>query len=130
MTWLGSGCGRWTDGRPDAPDHVRRGADDCRREGARPSRDPRHGGRAVREGGHAPRRHGGEAPADRVGGHGGRLRGTRARGLRVGRLHEDHAGEGMTPYARGTEVPVDRSKAELEKLLNKYGASRFLSGWE
>ncbi len=32
----------------------------------------------------------------------------------------------MSPYATGTDVPVDRSKAELEKLLHKYSASRFI----
>ncbi len=36
----------------------------------------------------------------------------------------------MTPYAKGTEVPIERSKGELEKLLSKYGAERFLSGWD
>jgi hypothetical protein len=36
----------------------------------------------------------------------------------------------MPPYASGTDVPVDRSKAELDKLLQKHGASRFLSGWD
>lgn len=36
----------------------------------------------------------------------------------------------MSPYAEGTDVPVDRSKAELEKLLQKYGASKFISGWD
>lgn len=28
-------------------------------------------------------------------------------------------------YAKGTSVPVDRSKAEIENLLHKYGASQF-----
>lgn len=36
----------------------------------------------------------------------------------------------MSPYAEGTEVPVERSKAELEKLLRKHGADSFLSGWD
>lgn len=36
----------------------------------------------------------------------------------------------MTRYAEGTNVSVDRSKAELEKLLQKYGATRFVSGWD
>ncbi len=34
------------------------------------------------------------------------------------------------PYAEGTDVPVDRSKAELEKLLRKHGAGQFMSGWD
>jgi hypothetical protein len=33
-------------------------------------------------------------------------------------------------YAAETSVPVDRSKAEIEKILKKYGASRFMYGWE
>jgi hypothetical protein len=33
-------------------------------------------------------------------------------------------------YAAGTDVPVDRSKAELERLLVRYGATSFLYGWE
>jgi hypothetical protein len=33
-------------------------------------------------------------------------------------------------YAAGTDVPVERSKAELEKLLRKYGAGKFMSGWD
>src|SRR3990172_4671629 len=33
-------------------------------------------------------------------------------------------------YASGTEVSVDRSKAEVERLLRKYGATKFLSGWD
>lgn len=32
-------------------------------------------------------------------------------------------------YARGTEVPVERSKAEIEKLLTVKGATSFHSGW-
>ncbi len=36
----------------------------------------------------------------------------------------------MSPYAEGTKVPAERSKAELEKIVLKYGASRFLSGWD
>jgi hypothetical protein len=31
-------------------------------------------------------------------------------------------------YAEGTEVPIDRSKAEIERVLAKYGASEFLYG--
>lgn len=33
-------------------------------------------------------------------------------------------------YAKGTEVPVDRSRAEIEHLLKRYGADQFASGWE
>ena len=36
----------------------------------------------------------------------------------------------MRSYAAGTNVSVDRSKAELEKLLQKHGASKFISGWD
>jgi hypothetical protein len=35
----------------------------------------------------------------------------------------------MARYAAGTEVPVDRSKAEVERLLVKNGADQFSSGW-
>lgn len=33
-------------------------------------------------------------------------------------------------YARNTKVPVDRSRAEVEKLLRGQGAEQLLSGWE
>lgn len=33
-------------------------------------------------------------------------------------------------YARNTSVPVAQSKAEIEKVLMKYGASKFVSGWD
>lgn len=32
-------------------------------------------------------------------------------------------------YAQDTSVPVERSKAEIERLLQKYGASKFASSW-
>jgi len=32
-------------------------------------------------------------------------------------------------YAAGTEVPTDRSRAEIEKTLRRYGATQFLYGW-
>lgn len=35
----------------------------------------------------------------------------------------------MGRFAEGTEVPVDRSRAEVERLLAKYGADQFSSGW-
>lgn len=36
----------------------------------------------------------------------------------------------FNPYARHTDVPISRSKAEIEQLLVRYGASKFASGWE
>lgn len=36
----------------------------------------------------------------------------------------------MTRYAAQTEVSSDRSRAEIERTLARYGASRFLYGWE
>jgi hypothetical protein len=33
-------------------------------------------------------------------------------------------------YAEQTQVPVDRSKAEIEKLLQRYGATEFVHGWK
>jgi hypothetical protein len=33
-------------------------------------------------------------------------------------------------YAKGTDVSVEKSKAELEHLLMKYGATSFVSGWQ
>lgn len=35
----------------------------------------------------------------------------------------------MSRYAEGTVVPIDRSKAEIERLLSRYGATAFCSGW-
>lgn len=32
-------------------------------------------------------------------------------------------------YATDTQVPTDRSRAEIEKTLRRYGASQFLYGW-
>jgi hypothetical protein len=32
-------------------------------------------------------------------------------------------------YAQGTSVPIDRSKAELERCLVKYGADQCATGW-
>lgn len=32
-------------------------------------------------------------------------------------------------YASQTAVPIDRSKAEIERLLVRYGADHFASGW-
>lgn len=36
----------------------------------------------------------------------------------------------MTQYARGTDVSVDRTRAELERLLTAHGATGFGYGWE
>ncbi|MDH5626670.1 MAG: hypothetical protein OEY69_00110, partial [Candidatus Krumholzibacteria bacterium] len=33
-------------------------------------------------------------------------------------------------YAAQTEVSAERSKAEIERLLQKYGATSFTSGWQ
>jgi len=33
-------------------------------------------------------------------------------------------------YASETTVPPDRSRAEIERVLERYGAARFLYGWE
>lgn len=36
----------------------------------------------------------------------------------------------MSPkYAENTDVPVERSKAEIETILSRYGADQFMSGW-
>lgn len=36
----------------------------------------------------------------------------------------------MTRYAQDTTVPADRSRAEIERTLTRYGASAFAYGWE
>jgi hypothetical protein len=36
----------------------------------------------------------------------------------------------MAIYAKDTTVPRERSRAEIERTLARYGASRFLYGWE
>src|SRR6266851_4533811 len=33
-------------------------------------------------------------------------------------------------FAEDTSVPVERSRAEIEHLLIRYGARRFVSGWD
>lgn len=35
----------------------------------------------------------------------------------------------MTRFAQNTEVSVDRSKLEVERILQRYGASAFQYGW-
>ena len=34
------------------------------------------------------------------------------------------------PYAQDTSVTVDRSKNEIERIVTKYGASQFTTGWD
>lgn len=36
----------------------------------------------------------------------------------------------MRRYATHTGVSVDRSKAEIERVLSRYGAQQFVSGWD
>jgi hypothetical protein len=36
----------------------------------------------------------------------------------------------MTAYAAGTEVSADRSRAEIESTLRRFGADQFTSGWD
>jgi hypothetical protein len=36
----------------------------------------------------------------------------------------------MSQYAENTSVPVERSRAEIERMLHRFGAERFLSGWD
>src|SRR5438445_12629809 len=36
----------------------------------------------------------------------------------------------MPRYASKTEVPVERSRAEIEETVRKYGATKFNSGWD
>lgn len=36
----------------------------------------------------------------------------------------------MNKYASNTEVPADRSRAEIEKTLQRYGADSFMYGWQ
>ena len=33
-------------------------------------------------------------------------------------------------YAARTKVPVDKTKAEIERLVKRYGAKGFVSGWQ
>lgn len=35
----------------------------------------------------------------------------------------------MSSYAKGTTVGVERTQAEIEKLLVQYGATQFVRGW-
>jgi hypothetical protein len=36
----------------------------------------------------------------------------------------------MHRYATNTEVPVERSRAEIEGTLRRFGADQFVSGWD
>lgn len=36
----------------------------------------------------------------------------------------------MARYAQNTSVPTDRSRAEIERTLARYGASAFMYGWD
>lgn len=36
----------------------------------------------------------------------------------------------MTRYAAQTDAPSDRSRAEIERTLQRYGADQFIYGWE
>lgn len=33
-------------------------------------------------------------------------------------------------YAKTTTVPVEKSKAEIERILTRYGADQFMNGWD
>lgn len=35
----------------------------------------------------------------------------------------------MSPYASETEVPVERSKAQIEAMLRQRGANEYVTGW-
>lgn len=36
----------------------------------------------------------------------------------------------MSEYAKGTSVPADRSRTEIERTLVRFGADQFMYGWE
>lgn len=36
----------------------------------------------------------------------------------------------MSRYAENTSVSVEKSKAEIERILQRYGADQFISGWD
>lgn len=36
----------------------------------------------------------------------------------------------MRRYAESTTVPVEKSKAEIERTLSRHGAEQFVSGWD
>lgn len=39
-------------------------------------------------------------------------------------------GEGLVRYAEHTAVSVEKSKAEIERTLTRYGASKFMNAWD
>lgn len=45
------------------------------------------------------------------------------------RASEERRRERPVNYAQGTKVAVERSRAEIERLITKYGATEFSSGW-
>jgi hypothetical protein len=49
-------------------------------------------------------------------------------GTRSGGLAQE--GVEAVSYAEHTSVPVGRTKAEIESILSRYGATGFASGWE
>jgi len=34
------------------------------------------------------------------------------------------------PYAEDTRVPIERSRSEIERTLERYGATAFSYGWD
>jgi hypothetical protein len=36
----------------------------------------------------------------------------------------------MSRFAEGTPVPIEKSRAEIEGLVRRYGAEEFISGWK
>lgn len=36
----------------------------------------------------------------------------------------------MSPYASGTSVPSDRTRTEIERTLQRFGADQFIYGWD
>ena len=36
----------------------------------------------------------------------------------------------MKPYAANTDVAPEKTRAEIERIVTRYGATRFMSGWE
>jgi len=36
----------------------------------------------------------------------------------------------VSPYAQDTSVAVEKSKAEIERILMRYGCDQFMSGWD
>lgn len=36
----------------------------------------------------------------------------------------------MTAYAKGTEVTAERSRAEIDQMMQRFGADQFVTGWD